>query len=86
MERDYSYPVWYTQGGGLAREVNGTLIFVEKPGCPGLGVGDEVPAEWDTVPANELAREEMEWPNSGPTTKTHYSGTNGRFAQPPLIF
>jgi hypothetical protein len=55
MERTYQYPVWGTQGGGLAREVNGTLIFVEKPNCPDLDVGDEVPKEWDTIPANHLA-------------------------------
>ncbi len=57
MSREYNYPVFGTQGGGLAREVRGQLIFVEKPDCPGLDVGDDVPAEWDYQPANELARE-----------------------------
>ena len=55
---DYRYPVWGTQGGGLAREVNGVFIFIKDPGCPGLGVGDEVPQEWGLQPANQLAREE----------------------------
>ena len=55
----YNFPVYGTQGGGLARDVNGILVFVEKPdGCPELGVGDEVPCEWDIQPANRLAREE----------------------------
>lgn len=58
--RMYSYAVWGTQGGGLAREVNGTYIFVEKPNCPGLYVGDEVPKEWDLQPANRMAMREME--------------------------
>ena len=53
--RDYNYPVYGTQGGGLAREVNGTFIFVEKPTCPGLDVGDEVPHEWGIISANRLA-------------------------------
>lgn len=51
-----NYPVFGTQGGGLAREVNGTYIFITDPGCPGLQVGDEVPMEWDIAPANQLAR------------------------------
>lgn len=55
-ERWYQYPVWGTQGGGLVRDVNGTFIFVEKPDCPGLDVGDEMPKEWDTIPANSKAR------------------------------
>ncbi len=58
--KDYKYAVWATQGGGLIREVNGKNIFIEKPDCPGLDVGDEIPEEWGTVPANYLAREQME--------------------------
>ncbi len=60
MERFFNYPVYGTQGGGLVRDVNGTCIFVEKPDCPGLDVGDEMPKEWGIVPANDLARDEME--------------------------
>lgn len=59
MSREYNYPVFGTQGGGLAREVNGQLIFVTKPDCPGLDVGDDVPKEWDYQPANELARQQL---------------------------
>ena len=60
MERTFNYPVWGTQGGGLVREVNGRYIFVKKPDCPGLDVGDEMPGEWDTIPANQYARDEMD--------------------------
>ena len=60
MGRTYNYPVWGTQGGGLVREVNGTFIFVEKPNVAGLDVGDEMPEKWDTIPANELARQQMD--------------------------
>ena len=57
MEREYNFPVFGTQGGGLVREVKGQFIFVTKPDCPGLDVGDEMPAEWDYQPANKLARD-----------------------------
>lgn len=57
MERTYRFPVWGTQGGGLVREVGGKYIFVEKPNCPGLDVGDELPEMWDLIPANSMARE-----------------------------
>ena len=60
MPREYKYPVWGTQGGGLVREVNGACIFVEKPDCAGLDVGDEMPKEWDLIPANHRARLQME--------------------------
>ncbi len=61
-EREYSYPVYGTQGGGLVRWINGTYIFVEKPDCPGLDIGDEMPEEWadDVAPANEHARQAMD--------------------------
>jgi hypothetical protein len=59
MERNRNYPVYGTQGGGLVREINGTLIFVAKPDCPGLDVGDTMPEQWGIVPANQLARDEM---------------------------
>lgn len=58
--REFNYPVFGTQGGGLVREVNGKFIFIEKPNCPGLDVGDEMPAEWDYQPANELARSQLQ--------------------------
>ena len=59
MAREFKFPVYGTQGGGLARQVGGKLIFVEKPSCPGLDVGDEVPEEWSVVAANDKARREM---------------------------
>jgi len=58
--RTYDYPVWGTQGGGLAREVDGTYVFVEAPpSIPSLEIGDEVPEEWDLIPANERAKMEV---------------------------
>lgn len=57
---EHNYPVWGTQGGGLVREVDGTYIFVTKPNCPGLDVGDEMPEMWGIVPANARAREEID--------------------------
>lgn len=55
-ERQYNFPVWGTQGGGLVREVGEVYIFVEKPDCPGLDVGDTMPKEWGVIPANETAQ------------------------------
>lgn len=61
MEKTYNFPVFGTQGGGLVREIktgNGYMyIFVEKPDCPGLDVGDTMPEQWDLIPANQQARD-----------------------------
>jgi hypothetical protein len=56
---DYPYPVWGTQGGGLVRRSGNHYIFVEKPDCHGLDVGDAMPEEWAIASANNAAREEM---------------------------
>ncbi|QQS15547.1 MAG: hypothetical protein IPK84_04230 [Candidatus Moraniibacteriota bacterium] len=56
---DRKYPVYVTQGGGYAREVNGKFIFITDPNCPGIAVGDEVPEEWDIQPVNQLARDQF---------------------------
>ncbi len=59
MVREYNFPVFNTQGGGLVREISQNpfrYIFIEKPDCPGLDVGDFMPEEWDLIPANQLAR------------------------------
>ena len=51
-EKSYNFPVWGTQGGGLVREVErgrDRYIFVEKPDCPGLDVGDFMPDEWRRI-------------------------------------
>lgn len=56
--RTYDYPVWGTQGGGLVRACGDRYIFVTKPDCPGLDVGDFMPDEWGIVPANDLAWQE----------------------------
>lgn len=56
MQREYNYPVFGTQGGGLVREVGPNhYIFVEKPDCPGLDVGDDMPEEWGIAAANNAA-------------------------------
>jgi len=62
--KHYNFPVYGTQGGGLARNVEGKFIFVEKPDCPGLSVGDEVPEQWDIIPANQLAKDSEEFARS----------------------
>lgn len=57
-----SYPVYGTQGGGLVRwdERNQNYVFVEKPDCPGLEVGDFMPIEWGLGgQANKPAEEEV---------------------------
>jgi hypothetical protein len=59
-EKVYKFPVFYTQGGGLVREVSQNpyrYIFIERPDCPGLDVGDPMPEQWDLVPANQEARD-----------------------------
>jgi hypothetical protein len=59
--KDYNFPVYATQGGGLVRFVNNTLaVFVEQPDCPGLDVGDIMPEKWGIVPANQAARNECD--------------------------
>lgn len=60
MSKQYNFPVYGTQGGGLVREVNGAFIFIEKPDCPGLDVGDVMPQEWGIVAANDLALRESD--------------------------
>ncbi len=62
MEKIYNYPVFGTQGGGLVREVSQNLyryVFIEKPDCPGLDVGDFMPEQWDIIPANQSARDQL---------------------------
>lgn len=59
QEKTYDFAVWATQGGGLAREANGAMVFITKPDCPGLDVGDLVPNEWDYQPWNGLAQKAM---------------------------
>lgn len=58
--QDYKFPVYATQGGGLVRFVRDRPIFITKPDCPGLNIGDRVPRDWDMAPANDLAQKELE--------------------------
>ncbi len=55
--KEYKFPVYGTQGGGLVREINGICIFITKPDCPGLDIGDIMPEEWGIQPANQMARD-----------------------------
>lgn len=58
MATEYGFPVWGTQGGGLARKEGRIFVFITKPDCPDLDVGDMVPDEWDLAPANQDAHDE----------------------------
>mgnify|MGYP001578523602 FL=1 len=60
-KREFNFPVWHTQGGGLARQVGDQYIFVEKPhDSVGVDIGDFMPEEWGLHPANELAHRQMQ--------------------------
>ncbi len=61
--KKYPFPVYATQGGGLAREVAiDKYVFVEAPpDCFGLRVGEEVPTDWDTVLATNLGTPEQDY-------------------------
>jgi hypothetical protein len=47
-EQIYNSTIFFTQGGGLARQTkDGTFVFVETPNYdPSIEVGDPVPCEW----------------------------------------
>lgn len=64
--RQYRFPVWGTQGGGLVRRIGDKYVFVEKPDVPGLDVGDTMPHEWGVIEANDLARDEVMKEEFGP--------------------
>ena len=57
QEREYNFPVFGTQGGGLVREVGrNQYIFVEAPPAGmGLGIGDHMPEQWGIIAANDAA-------------------------------
>ena len=59
VEQKFNFPVYATQGGGLARRVGEVYVFVTDSDCPGLGIGEIVPQEWDLIPANGQAQTEM---------------------------
>jgi hypothetical protein len=61
-------PLYATQGGGIATSKDGQFVWHELPdwvealpdGEPNKQkVGDLIPDEWDIVPINESARQEM---------------------------
>lgn len=58
MPKEYGFPVYGTQGGGLAQRSGNDYYFVEAPGHSGLNNGDKVPSEWGIVPANAAARQD----------------------------
>ncbi|OHB14468.1 MAG: hypothetical protein A2431_00395 [Candidatus Zambryskibacteria bacterium RIFOXYC1_FULL_39_10] len=57
--KEYPFPVWATQGGGLVQQTAPNIfVFVEAPPEGfGLNVGDAMPKEWDIIPANRQADE-----------------------------
>ena len=69
QDQDADLVLWETQGGGLARSTeDGTYVWHELPdwfadlpdGDPTKAViGDPIPEEWGTMPANESARDMM---------------------------
>ncbi len=64
-EAKYPFPVYCTQGGGLVKEDGKKMVFIEAPLDPAfcLKVGDEMPAEWGLIPANNLAQTKMDAEN-----------------------
>ena len=57
-EKEYDFPVFGAQGGGLVKRVGiDQYEFVEAPDpVMNLNVGDSMPSEWGIVPANEQSR------------------------------
>jgi len=58
-KKKYDFPVYGTQGGGLARSSGDQYVFVEVPNWGNFKVGDRVPEEWGIAAANEAARNEV---------------------------
>jgi hypothetical protein len=82
MTKEYDFPVYATQGGGVARKSGKLFIFVEAPNCPGLDVGDAVPEEWDIVPINDAAKHEGEdVPQSSGQPNTMYEDALNALAE-----
>lgn len=44
--KQYDFPVYGTQGGGLVKFNVKCFTFVEKPYYPGFEVGDVMPDDW----------------------------------------
>ena len=66
----FNFPVYGTQGGGLARKVKGVYIFVESPkDLPSLCVGDMVPDSWGIlgpfsgIPNKDGSRDQVQMPH-----------------------
>jgi hypothetical protein len=55
----YNFPVFATQGGGLAQKLGKSFVFVEAPDCPGLSVGDLVPEEWEIAATDDQSRDAL---------------------------
>ena len=59
MPKQYAYPVWRTQLGGLVRRIKGKYIFIEKSNHPDFNIGDEMPIYWSLIPENILAEKAL---------------------------
>lgn len=62
LNKEYNFPVYGTQGGGLAKYEGNTLVWVEPPteDFPDMKVGDPIPEEWGTAAANQRAQNEAD--------------------------
>jgi hypothetical protein len=60
-------PIYGTQGGGkVVQHISGRFVFIEKPDCPGLEVGDFMPEEWGTCgPINGVEDPSLEESDPG---------------------
>lgn len=76
--KDYSFSsfgVWVTQGGGLVKKVDDEYVFIEAPKGTKLKIGDKMPADWDTEPANRMAMHlDSPWPSGTPIEGTLSDG------------
>jgi hypothetical protein len=65
---DETAHIFSTYHNGFVRRVGDRFFFIEKPNFPGIEVGDELPDDWELVPANEetLAAIERQIPDNDP--------------------
>lgn len=65
--KEYDFPAYTTQGGGIAKFREGHQLIWEEPPeqFPEMYKGGLVPMEWDYQPINQLARERDQYVESG---------------------
>lgn len=57
--RNYEFPVYSTNAGGIACSIYGGMRFIEAPNFSEFIIGDVVPEDWELSPANFLAKCEV---------------------------